>query len=905
MIVFPFMNHMQDSSAKILRSYSAFISYRHSDNRETGRRWADWLQQAIETYEVPRDLVGKKNKYGEPIPATLYPVFRDESELPAGPDLPQALYRALEESASLIVLCSPRVCGSLYVAEEIRYFKALGKGGRILALIIEGIPNASLAGNIEAATKPDLECYPEPLRFGKADENGVIDWNVPTNPYYADVRPKGGHEQGYTIPAAYRAALERSFDYNRSELRRAEKRFADQLKIAQLKLIAGLLGVSFGELEKRDAKWRAQKRRRRALILAPLIMLGLAAAVFADVQRRRATAAQDARLLQLGLASRADEAAADDNLRAGWFGEALAYLGRAIRIDPLNRTAQTQLWVAVTLPTRPFLQLPDEVWEKTNPDFSRKLSLTGGEMLWESPEGGLELLTFPDRNRLAQIVLPGALSTLHSGHFPVIYSSKCRWVMHVDNRQVLKFWDSHTGQPVTTIDPGAPLGRPPLFAPDDSAIGLSNNAGDLRVWMLPSGQPFPHSIRCDQRKVDEAMLSPGGRFFFVRDFYGIPTLWDLTTGRVVAHDFVKGRPLVKVAFSGDGERLGMSWTRHRTNGQPEVLAETLAIWDCETGQRCSLNWAPPQELSDLQPSPDSPGWTAITEGKWMRYDGNRGQGGLQHCSLESSQIVDVGTEFSLPIMDRKGQWVCLQTKGGWWSLFERRVTFLPKNHPLSNMNNASVNYAVQRAGIGAGISRTFSTFKQRREVFDRMILDAEGRYLFARSKDGSGFLWYLRASVVGREASPDVDPTAPFPSISSHGLELVEDGTGNLRIREKATGKWATQPFWKRSDGVTPRWSLDGTCLEYSLDDGTKTAISLPNLERGPSWIERFTAAFAGFRFEANSQLQGVTLDERLALRESLRTQLQEGRLANDGDPAWERLLRWWLTPRTQRAAAP
>src|SRR5690349_17316667 len=110
------------------RRYTAFLSYRHADNKEEGRRWAEWLHQAIETYEVPADLVGKPNMRGEPIPASLYPVFRDEEELPADADLSDNIQRALRNSGSLIVLCSPRACESRFVDEEIRGFKELGKG---------------------------------------------------------------------------------------------------------------------------------------------------------------------------------------------------------------------------------------------------------------------------------------------------------------------------------------------------------------------------------------------------------------------------------------------------------------------------------------------------------------------------------------------------------------------------------------------------------------------------------------------------------------------------------------------------------------------------------------------------------------------------------------------------------
>jgi hypothetical protein len=42
--------------------YHAFISYRHADNKVLGRQWATWLHHAIETYEVPADLMGKKQR---------------------------------------------------------------------------------------------------------------------------------------------------------------------------------------------------------------------------------------------------------------------------------------------------------------------------------------------------------------------------------------------------------------------------------------------------------------------------------------------------------------------------------------------------------------------------------------------------------------------------------------------------------------------------------------------------------------------------------------------------------------------------------------------------------------------------------------------------------------------------
>ena len=59
------------------RRFAAFISYRHMDNSDEGRRWAEWLHHWIESYRVPRSLVGATGEFGD-IPARVTPAFYDE-----------------------------------------------------------------------------------------------------------------------------------------------------------------------------------------------------------------------------------------------------------------------------------------------------------------------------------------------------------------------------------------------------------------------------------------------------------------------------------------------------------------------------------------------------------------------------------------------------------------------------------------------------------------------------------------------------------------------------------------------------------------------------------------------------------------------------------------------------------
>lgn len=140
------------------RRYMAFISYSHADNREEGRKWADWLHTSLETYEIPEELVGKDNSEGTPVPRQIYPVFQDEKELSANASLSDSLKTALEKTDNLILLCSPKSANSVYVQQEIQYFKQIGRSKNIIALILSGEPQAD-GGNTA------VQCFPEVLRY--------------------------------------------------------------------------------------------------------------------------------------------------------------------------------------------------------------------------------------------------------------------------------------------------------------------------------------------------------------------------------------------------------------------------------------------------------------------------------------------------------------------------------------------------------------------------------------------------------------------------------------------------------------------------------------------------------------------------------------------------------------------
>jgi len=231
--------------------YRAFISYSHSDEE-----WAKWLHRALETYRVPKHLVGRETEFG-PVPERLTPVFRDRDELATATNLGDTLTRALEQSAFQIVICSPRAARSRWVNEEILTFKRFGREHRIFALVVDGEPGGS--------SKPEtaeIECFPNALIY-KMGAGGEL-LQERSEPIAADARPG-----------------------------------KDSKLDAKLKLVAGMLAVGLDELKQREA----HRRQVRMMWLAAGSVAGMAitstlatAAWFArnEAERQRVRAEEEA-----------------------------------------------------------------------------------------------------------------------------------------------------------------------------------------------------------------------------------------------------------------------------------------------------------------------------------------------------------------------------------------------------------------------------------------------------------------------------------------------------------------------------------------------------------------------------------------------------------------------------------
>jgi hypothetical protein len=199
--------------------YRAFLSYSHKDTA-----WAKWLHRALEAYRIDRDLVGRETAHG-PVPKTLRPIFRDREDFSAGHSLNEQTVAALEASQFVIAICSPNAARSKYVDQEIRHFKALGGGARVIPLIVDGEPG-----------DPQRECFAPAIRFKLSPDGALTDERE--EPIAADARPQG-----------------------------------DGKEIAKQKIVAGLLGIPLDQIMRRAERARRRRNRIRAAAAAAVVVV--------------------------------------------------------------------------------------------------------------------------------------------------------------------------------------------------------------------------------------------------------------------------------------------------------------------------------------------------------------------------------------------------------------------------------------------------------------------------------------------------------------------------------------------------------------------------------------------------------------------------------------------------------
>lgn len=216
--------------------YIAFISYRHL---HPDIEVAKAIHTMVETFRLPKEFykdIGTENLR----------VFRDREELSTS-SLSNSIQDALKNSKYLIVICSKRFRDSVWCNIEVETFIKLHGIHRVIPVLIEGEPYESFPTALLADTdEVDLD----------AEEKKDI--------LAAELRSeevKSAQFRGF-------ADLEKTDPSKVTEL---GKKAVKLLKDEKYRIMAGILGVSYGDLKQREkVRWQ-----RRIIMLSSVISLSL------------------------------------------------------------------------------------------------------------------------------------------------------------------------------------------------------------------------------------------------------------------------------------------------------------------------------------------------------------------------------------------------------------------------------------------------------------------------------------------------------------------------------------------------------------------------------------------------------------------------------------------------------
>ena len=221
--------------------YKAFISYRHI---QPDASIAQAVHTMVETFKVPKELQidGKQSPFR---------VFRDREELTTS-SLDDSIDEALKSSEYLIVICSKRLPQSSWCNREVEQFIKLNSIDKVIPVLIEGEPQESFPHILQG------------YEMIETLEDGSTSTKV-KEILAAELRP----DEVKTPDFIGYEALEKT-EPNR--LKDLTKESIGLLKDEKYRIMAAILGVTYGDLRQRD-KERRQKRMIYSFALASIFML--------------------------------------------------------------------------------------------------------------------------------------------------------------------------------------------------------------------------------------------------------------------------------------------------------------------------------------------------------------------------------------------------------------------------------------------------------------------------------------------------------------------------------------------------------------------------------------------------------------------------------------------------------
>ncbi len=508
--------------------YRAFLSYAHAD-----LKYGSKLHRQLERYAIGRDLVGRETARGA-VPKTLRPIFRDRDDFAGGHTLSEATIAALDQSATLIVLCSRKSAARPAVIEEVRLFRWRHPDRPIIPVIIDG-------GHPES--------FPSSLLHEINSDGSISD--RPITILGPDLRDSG-----------------------------------DGALLGLAKIVAGLTGLSTDEIFR-----RAERDRRRRLTawvagLATILMAVSGLALWAEINRQDAVA-------QRGVANEQRQAAVTQQRVAETERDQALVTQSRFLADVANRMTANGDPVSAALVA--FEGLPDKARGRERPYVSqaelalyrafvasREVLVFGGHSgavyhAALSPDGTKIATASKDATARVFEVASGKTIAVLKGHrhrvIDVVFTPDSSKIVTASLDATAKLWDATTGAELKSFDGHDQLVKRVKVNSVGTRIVTASLDDTARIWDIATGA-IEQTLNGHLAGVFEAEFSPNGKLVATSSADQTSALWDVETGMMVRRIGGHRFPVDGVHFSPDGRRL-LTRSRDKTARVVDVTSGDL------------------------------------------------------------------------------------------------------------------------------------------------------------------------------------------------------------------------------------------------------------------------------------------------------------------------------------------
>jgi WD40 repeat protein len=713
--------------------YRAFFSYARADDRI-----ANWLHRQLDGYRTPKPLVGSEGELG-PVPAKLHPIFRDRTDLESGGHVDRALQDALEESETLIVLCTPTSAKSRWVNHEVETFLKLGREAAIFPVIAAGVPDSG---------DPDTECFPPALRGKGLLAADLREIKLPTGQLIGDGREGG-----------------------------------------RLKLIAGLLGVGLDQLLKREQA--RQRLALAALSFSALVFAAVASAAvvqtFASNRNAAIALANEQRALR-GEANAKANAEAERAARAEAEQRTRERDAEALRAIANAREAEHQEGIASERARQARSTLhrffATQAWTK----------IESGDYVSAGRYALAGMQLSPENAGIYRSVLGSALQyavdspppLLHDGPIEsVLFSPDGRSILTASKDGSAKVW-SPDGELLAIAPRRRSAIEAVAFSPDGQSFFTVDSDNTTSVVETRTGRPLasfdaPYNPRF-------AAFSAGGASLFSVGEFVAPTLRNTADGQLIA--VLKGRQegIDGAAFSRDGSRLlTTSW-----------WDQTVRVWNASDGEPVSTI----REVRPRSAQFYSDAEFLVTSGDsnnanvWRSADGARVRSLSGHESVVNGVAVSPNGRVIATFSNDQTTRLWSATDGALLYILRGHsgsVTEAVFSNDSERLLTLSGDGSAKLWDVGSG--QTLASLANGGGVMTRAAFSSDDRQIVIAGRDGTARVWRvadLISVALGRVEAISAEPLpaqSSRPFQASIGSATLNEGRSFVLIRNSRDGR--------------------------------------------------------------------------------------------------------------------